>query len=145
MQFPVPQFLEVEDTVVGPLTVKQSIFLGAAGAIVFMSVLVLKPVYAVFVSILALSAALAFSFYRPNGRPLLVYIQNFILFGTKPKLYIWKRDPEGFLVKRSIKRETVKDTRDMEYKIVSRNRLQELAWMLDTRQDMEVEGEDGER
>lgn len=142
MQFPIPQFVDVEDTVVGPLTVKQSLYLGAAAIIVFFTILIFTPLFAVMIAIPTLAAGAALAFYKPNGRPLIIYIANFFFFATKPKLYIWRRDPEGVIIKRAIKKESIKDGSRAGYKIVSRNRLHELAWMLDTRQAMEVESEE---
>jgi hypothetical protein len=141
MQFPVPQFIDVEDTVVGPLTVRQSLFLGAAAIIIFFVSLLFTPMFAVLIALPVLGAGVALAFYKPNGRPLATYIANFFLFTTKPKLYIWRRDPEGVIIKRAIKKESLKKA-GSKPKVVSRNRLHELAWMLDTRQAMDVEGEE---
>jgi len=35
MQYQVPQFIEVEDRIIGPLTLKQFLYLAFAGAILF--------------------------------------------------------------------------------------------------------------
>ncbi len=145
MQFSVPQFLEIEDTVVGPFTVRQSMYLGLGGVVIFLSMILLSTIWAVFISLPFLLFCIALAFYKPNGQPLLTFIQKFLIFGSRPTVYVWRREPDGFMIKRAIRRETVKDARSAEFKIVSRNRLQELAWMLDTRQAMETESEEGER
>lgn len=145
MQYSVPQFIDVEDTVVGPFTVKQTLILGAGAFVVFASVMLFVSFIAVVISIPAILISAAFAFYKPNGRPLYVYIGNYFTYSFKPKLYIWRREPEGALIKRAIKRETFKDNMSAEDKIISRNRLQELAWLLDTQQAVVVEGEEGER
>jgi len=144
MQYSVPQFLEVEDTVVGPLTISQSLYLGAAAVVGFISILIFAPLLALAITLIATIICVAFAFYRPNGRTLAIFLTNFFVFGAKPKLYVWKREPEGFVVKRAIKKETPNDLLSAELKIVSRNRLQELAWTLDTREVVDAEGE-GER
>lgn len=145
MQFSVPQFIDVEDTIVGPLTAKQAGYLGLGGVVIFMSTILLDPVWAAIISIPFFLVCIALAFYKPNGMPLIGYIEKFLLFGARPKVYVWRREPDGFMVKRAIKRETIKDVKSAEYRIVSRNRLQELAWMLDTRQAVETEGAEGER
>lgn len=73
--------------------------------------------------------ALALAFYRPQGRPFPALLMAAINYIRDPKIYIWYRSPENFLVKREIKRE---NTKTAQAKTVSRNRLKELAWMLDT-------------
>lgn len=145
MQFPVPQFVDIEDTVVGPLTVKQTIILSFGTVIVFMSILVFVASIAIMIAVPTIIASILFAFYKPNGRPLYVLVTNYFTFTLKPKLYIWKREPEGILIKRAIRKETLKDSVSAEYKIISRNRLQELAWTLDTQQAVAPGGEEGER
>lgn len=145
MQYPVPQFIDMEDTIVGPLTVKQTLILGAGAIIIFIGMKVLLAAYATLLALPTLAACLALAFYKPNGRPLYVFIANYFIYSFKPKLYIWKRDPEGVLIKRAIRKETFKDNISAEYKIISRNRLQELAWILDTQQAVAPEGEEEAR
>lgn len=145
MQYPVPQFIDVEDTVVGPLTVKQTIILGVAAMIIIMASMILVGGVVVLIALPTIIAAAALAFYKPNGRPLYVFIKNYFVFSFKPKLYLWQRYPEGILIKRAIRKETIKDNMTAEYKIISRNRLQELAWVLDTQQAIPAESEEGER
>lgn len=144
MQYPVPQFIDVEDTVVGPLTVKQTVILAIAGMIIFISINTFLTIIALMIALPTLIAALAMAFYRPNGRPLYVLVFNYLTYVFRPKLYIWHRNPQGILIKRSIRKEIVKDNVSVERKIISRNRLRELAWMLDTQQAVSAEREEGE-
>jgi hypothetical protein len=145
MQFPVPQFVDVEDTIVGPLTVKQTVIIGAGVLVIFISIMLFVTIVAVIIAIPVIVICLIFAFYKPNGRPAYTFAFNYFTFAFKPKLYIWKREPEGLLIKRSIRKETLRDSGDAELKIVSRNRLQELAWILDTQQAIMPEGDGGQR
>ena len=145
MQYPIPQFIDVEDTIVGPLTVKQTVILGAGAMIVFAGTMFFVSLIAILIAIPTIVACLLLAFYKPNGRPLYVLIINYVTFTFKPKLYLWRREPEGILIKCAIKRNTGKDNMSAEAKIISRNRLQELAWVLDTQQAIGAESEEGER
>ncbi|MFH1048849.1 MAG: PrgI family protein [Patescibacteria group bacterium] len=145
MQFPIPQFIDVEDTVVGPLTVKQTVILGIGAVLIFMSSLIFVGFIAVLIALPTIIASVLLAFYKPNGRPLYVLIANYFTYIFKPKLYIWRREPQGVLIKRAIRKETLKDNVSAEYKIISRNRLQELAWILDTQQAVAPEGDEGIR
>ncbi|MBU4339057.1 PrgI family protein [Patescibacteria group bacterium] len=145
MQFPIPQFIDVEDTVVGPLTVKQTVILGIGAMLIFMSSLIFVGFIAVLIALPTIIASVLLAFYKPNGRPLYVLIANYFTYIFKPKLYIWRREPQGVLIKRAIRKETLKDNVSAEYKIISRNRLQELAWILDTQQAVAPEGDEGIR
>lgn len=142
MRFPVPQFIDIEDTIVGPFTAKQSLYLGTACMVAFLASMIFNLGVAALIGLIALGVGIAFSFYKPNGRPLTVYMTNIFLFSTKPNLYLWRRDPEGLVIKRAIKKEPMGKGRNVERKIVTRSRLLELAWMIDTRQSLDVEGEE---
>lgn len=142
MQFPTPQFIDVEDTVVGPLTIKQTVILGIGALIVFMSSIIFVGFVAVLISIPTVIISALFAFYKPGGRPMYLLVANYFIFSLRPKLYVWRREPEGILIKRAIKKETLKESVSTEYKIISRNRLQELAWVLDTQQAIAPEGQE---
>ena len=91
MEFKVPQFIELEDKIVGPLTLKQFLFIGGGAGILFVLwfFLTLGAFIIAAIPIAALSAALAF--YKPSGRPFPTMIVSFINYILKPRLYLWKK------------------------------------------------------
>jgi hypothetical protein len=92
MQFNVPQFLDVEDKVIGPLTIKQAAYMGGAGGVIFL-IYSMVPNFALFIllSIPIFLLGVALAFIKINGRPFINTIVSFIIYMTKPKLFIWKR------------------------------------------------------
>src|ERR1035437_1141385 len=93
MRYQVPQFIEIEDKIIGPLTIKQFVYLaGGAGmsfiAYRFLTLLLALPVIAV---IIVLSLALAF--YKVNNRNFIELLESVFSFYTKERLYIWKKMP----------------------------------------------------
>ena len=92
MRFEVPQFIEIEDKIFGPLTWKQFIYLagGAGFGIVCFFVLpfVLFVVFAIPVG--ALAAALAF--YPVNNRPFSIFLESAYRYFSSNRLYLWKRN-----------------------------------------------------
>jgi hypothetical protein len=91
MQFKVPQFIDVEDKVVGPLTFKQFAYLAGGAGLVYLSfhwlpILIALPLAGVFG---ALAAALAFIKY--NEKPFIHVLESFIRFYTKSRLYLWHK------------------------------------------------------
>lgn len=88
-QYQVPQFIEVEDKIFGPLTLKQFIYLAGGGGLclLFFTLLPFYLTVLLAIPVLALSAGLAF--YSVNGRPLIYAMEHAFgyLFGTK--LYLW--------------------------------------------------------
>jgi len=72
MRYEVPQFIEIEDKIVGPLTWKQFVFLagGAGGAVLLW--LSLPPLIAIFLIVPIAVLALALAFYKYNQRPFIL-------------------------------------------------------------------------
>ncbi len=88
-QYQVPQFIEVEDKIFGPLTLKQFIYLAGGGGLclLFFTLLPLYLTVILAIPVLALSAGLAF--YTVNGRPLIFALEHAFGYLTGTKLYLW--------------------------------------------------------
>jgi len=91
MRFTLPQFIEREAKIIGPLTFKQFLYFGFAGFICFI-------VYFSFsLDIFILSVlffggiASAFSFLNINGTPITAYLWNFFRYSLSPKTYLWQK------------------------------------------------------
>ena len=91
MQFNLPQFIEVEDKIVGPLTLKQFLYLAGGGAVLFFSWYFFKLWLFVIIAIPVIGLSLALAFIKINGRPFIYFLIALINYLTKPKLYIWKK------------------------------------------------------
>lgn len=91
MRYQVPQFIEVEDKIFGPLTFKQFIYL-AGGAGLCLLFFTLLPIYLTVlfgVPVAAFAAALAF--YKVNGRPFIIAVEHAVMYFIGTKLYLWKQ------------------------------------------------------
>lgn len=104
MQFNVPQFIDIEDRIVGPLTAKQLGWLALGGVLLLVLWTLLDfggfLVAGLFVGLIFGSLA----FLRPHNQPLFTFILASFNFFLKPKIYVWKKDP----VKTGIKTKTGK-------------------------------------
>lgn len=92
MQFQVPQFIETEDKIVGPLTLKQFLYVGAAGGASFVLFFILSLWLWIIVTVLLASGAIALAFGNYDGRPLPQVLLAAVNFYWQPKLYVWKRE-----------------------------------------------------
>lgn len=91
MLFNVPQFTDIEDKIVGPLTAKQLGWL-AAGGVVLLFTWNLLDLQAFIIS--AIITGIIFgslAFYRPYNQPLIKFIFSSTIFVVRPKVYIWRR------------------------------------------------------
>ncbi len=91
-QFQVPQFIETESKIVGPLTLKQFLYIAAAGLTSFLLFFVLKFFLWVIVTLIFGSIAAAFAFFKYNGRPLTIILKSAFLYYWNPRLYLWQRE-----------------------------------------------------
>jgi hypothetical protein len=130
MLFNVPQYIDVEDKIAGPLTAKQLLWMFGMGvAILVIWNIFEKPVvYFVAIPVAALFVALAF--YRPYHQPLIKFIGNAIMFLFQPKFYTWKRTAP----KRAIKPHPKQNQAQMihESKLVSSDEIENLARLADS-------------
>ncbi|MCK5021859.1 MAG: PrgI family protein [Candidatus Pacebacteria bacterium] len=128
MQFEVPQFIEVEDKIFGPLTFKQFIYL-AGGAGLSFTLYSILPKYIAFLLIIPIMIFVsALAFYKINDKPFIFILEAFFKFLMKNKLYIWKKETK----KMDIKKVEDKDIIDqLNVPRLSKNRLKELSWELD--------------
>ncbi len=126
-QYQVPQFIEVEDKIFGPLTLKQFIYLAGAGglSLIFFTLL---PIYLSLPLVgVAMGIGSAFAFYKVNGRPLIVAAEHAFGYFLGNKLYLWKqRQPE------QIAQQAPKpaDPTTLVVPRLSQSRLKDLSWSL---------------
>ncbi len=97
VQFPVPQFTEVEDKIIGSLTVKQFGVIFGGGVLIFLAFTLTKSVVVlIFAAVIFGLPTLGLAFARLNGRPMYNMIGNFVGFLTSAKVLVFHK--EGSLV-----------------------------------------------
>lgn len=129
MQYTVPKFIEVEDKVIGPLTLKQFALLATGIGIFIILAYLVSVALAFIVGLPILIFSIIFAFHKPYGRPFSAYFASILQFFVQPKFYLFRRIPQAPKVK--VKAE-IKPAPKAAPKIVTRSRLKDLAWTLDT-------------
>ncbi len=90
-QFIVPQFIDKEDRIIGPITVRQFlIMLGGAG-LLFVEYKILTTTYFVLALIPTAGLAGTFGFLKVNGQPFHLFFLNFLQSQMRPKLRVWNK------------------------------------------------------
>src|SRR3989344_7465605 len=89
-QFQVPQFIETEDKIVGPLTLRQSLYLAGAGLILFLSFFILKTFLWFILAAFIGTAAALMAFVKFNGQPMHKAIFAMLNYAWHPRFYLWK-------------------------------------------------------
>jgi len=132
MQYQVPQFIEIEDKIFGPMTFKQFLYVGGGAALSFIVWSLLPSYIAIFIAGPIMVFFAMSAFYKVNGRPFLFFIENFVKYSLSKKLFLWRK----------IKKEPVKGKREeakpvqVELPRLSQSKLKELTWGLDIHENI---------
>ena len=141
MQFQVPQFLDVEDKIIGPFTLRQFLYLGGGAGMAYLSYRFIPwlgiPLGLVF---LAFGAALAF--YKYNNKPLVFLMESAFNYIRNERFYVWRRKEKTAEAKLDLNNfKPTKHGAGLSMKTVS-SKLSDLAWSMDIPQE---EAEDRRR
>jgi len=133
MQFKVPQFLDIEDKIFGPFTFKEFAYLAGGAGLCFVLFKWLGLLFGAIPILIMAAISLLLTFYRPNGKPLILTLESGFKFFTKNRLYIWKKD----MAKRKATEKSAA-VGEEKTKMLSRedarlsgSKLRDLAWSLD--------------
>lgn len=135
MRFAVPQFIDVEDKIFGPLTLKQAIYVGGGGGVVVALFVQFGFFIALVIGGPVAILAIALAFFKINNRPFYLFVYAAIFYLARNKLYLWKNVKKRTQVHTIRQNEAVKAP-SMITKKISSSRLKELAWSLDTGNSM---------
>jgi hypothetical protein len=90
-QIIVPQFLDAEDKIFGPITVRQFIELMVAGMCCFVFYKIFDFTLFVVASLVVFFIALVIAFAKINGQSFHDFALNFIQTLKSPKLKVWRK------------------------------------------------------
>lgn len=129
MQYQVPQFIEIEDKIFGPLTLKQFLYLAGGGG-ACLALFTLLPLWLAIPLMLPIAGfAAALAFYQVNGRPFIHSVEHAFSYFFGSKLYLWKqREPKA---PEAAKKEAFTPGSAMlPVPALSQSKLKDLAWSL---------------
>lgn len=135
MEYQVPQFIEVEDKIVGPLTLKQFIYIAGAGGLCVVFFVYLPIWFAFLVSAPVVGLAVSLAFYKVNGKSFIEILEAGFNYYTGAKFFLWKhkdmsaKEQNTAAVAAAVATEAAKPVRGTP-KLTS-GKLSELAWSLD--------------
>ncbi len=140
-----PQFIEVEDKLIGPLTLKQFIYIAGAGGLCVVFFVYTPILLALLLSGLVVALAAALSFYRVNGKSFIEMLEAGFNYYTGAKFFLWKhKDPS--MKEQSVTAAAAAAAEEAARPIrgtprLTRGKLSELAWSLDVPHSSPDEGQ----
>lgn len=132
-QFVVPQFIDVEDKIFGPITTRQFIILLSAGLLLFIVFKLADVALFIFLAVIIGGATLVLAFVRINGQPFHYFLLNIVQTVRRPSRRIWYKSFSKAELTESIKSgkvemvEAVKEVPRMSY-----NRIRDLSLIVNT-------------
>ena len=137
MEYQVPQFIEVESKIVGPLTLKQFIYVAGAGGLCIIFFVYFPIIVAILFSLPVAGLAAALAFYKINGKPFIEVLEAGFNYYVSAKLFLWKHQDataleQGAAAKVAAAAQASLDEARHAPKL-TRGKLSELAWSLDVK------------
>ncbi len=94
MEYQVPQFIEVEDKIFGPFTLKQFIYLAGGAGLVTVFMLYLPFFFGILLSAPVAALAGALAFYKVNNKTFVEVLEAGMKYYFGGRLYLWKKVPK---------------------------------------------------
>lgn len=133
-QFTVPQFIDVEDKIIGPITTRQFIIMLSCFALMGIFYKIFDFSAFIAVSVLVFAIFVTFAFAKVNGRPFHFFMLNLIQTFKKPSTRVWNHAINKTEAEYKLKEEKeIKETPLPPAKHYTTSRLAELALIADTR------------
>jgi len=129
-QFVIPQFLDVESKIIGPLTVRQFITFLIGAGLIFIVFKLASFWLAAIEGVLIFGLTGAFAFLKINGRPFHFFLLNIIQTLRRPTLKIWNKEIRAKDIKKEKKEEII--PLPSPKKPLTTSRLTELSLVVDT-------------
>ena len=136
MKFQVPQFIEMEDKIFGPLSFKEFVYLvGACG----LSYILYRYIPSFFVALIFIIPVMGFgaalAFYKVNNKPFIEVLQYAFMYFVGNKLYIWKKEKKPVPTREVDVSEKSGVTLDVP--TLQKSKLTSLSWDLDVKKKQE--------
>lgn len=131
MQFQVPQFINIEDKIIGPLTLKQFLYILFTAIILFILFKLLNFIIFIILAIPVLALAYSLAFIQVNRQPFINVIKNFFGFLRKPDFYIWKKpSPKSPIEEKKIPKIIKKIPAKKNIKRPGKQHIQDIGWRI---------------
>lgn len=138
MEYQVPQFIEVEDKIFGPLTFKQFVYLAGGAGAAAIALLYLPLIVGILVALPIAAFGAALAFYKMNGKPFIEVAEAAFNYSTGKKLYLWKKEartPAAQTIQPAASAPRAKGVP------LTRGKLRDLAWSLDVKDSVQLTGD----
>ena len=132
MQFVVPQFIDVEAKIIGPITPKQFIVLIVTCGLIFISYKLADFTLFIIEAIFIFGTGVTLAFLKINNQPVYYFLLSLIQVFKKPNIRIWKREKMVVLERKVRKKKEKTEEIITPRQILSSSKLSEISLLVDT-------------
>lgn len=133
-QFTVPQFIDVEDKIFGPITTRQFIIMLTGFVFIGLCYKIFDFSLFLTIGIIIFAISGVFAFLKINGMPFHYFVLNFIQTVKRPALRVWNHSIGKIDAHFEVKEEEpLSIATQTPAKVYSTSRLAELSLIVDTR------------
>jgi hypothetical protein len=141
MRYQIPQFIEIEDKIFGPLTIKQFLYVAGGAALGFIIWSILPKFLAIIIAGPVVLFFMALAFYRFNDRPFIYTVEYAIKYFFGNKLYIWhKKEKKPTNTAGTDASKNTEASQGTEPNLfvpkLSDSKLKEISWSLDIKENL---------
>lgn len=129
MRYQIPQFIEVEDKIFGPLTIKQFLYVAGSAGFAYIAFAYLPWFLSYLLSPAILIFGLLLAFYKINNKPFISIVEASVRYWLGAKLYIWKHSDKR--AEKAAEKDAAPDVSALFIPKLSDSKLKDLAWSLD--------------
>jgi len=138
MAVKIPQNVDIEDKLVGPLTLKQFLYILGGGALIFIAYQsfiegYLYMIEFILVAFIIAGLTISLAFVKINGQPFIKFMQNVLIYIFTPKLRFWKAQNKFIVSRLKIRdKKTQEQLKQPKKDKSNHGKVEKLARILDT-------------
>lgn len=131
-QFTVPQFIDVENKIIGPITTRQFVTLLSAAVVIAIFYKIFDFSLFVTAGLGVLAIASCFAFVKINGRPFHFFVLNIVQTLRRPRLRVWNNRLLAIEHTQKIDLK-IGEAKPLPKEYYKKSRLAEIALVVDTK------------
>lgn len=138
MQYPVPQFIDLEPKIIGSITVRQFFMIAIALGAIFLFFKYADTGLFIFAAVIIAFVTIVIGFVRINGRPFHFFLVNLLdSFFRAKRMMVWRKEAMIVSQKKAKKKKDAQPAQ-IQYvavareKAKTRSRLSDLSLLVDT-------------
>ena len=137
MRFQVPQFIEVEDKIFGPLSLKQFIYMAGGGGLSFIIYILFDNlIHSLIPIIIVMGISSVLAFFKINNKPFILVMEAAFKYWFGNKLYIWKKQDRPITQTADSVSKEAKNYASIMVPKISDSKLKDLTWSLDIKESL---------